>query len=133
MDYVTFGIIIDEIVRADGTRWPDKLGGGGPQTAFGMRLWAEAGQVGVAARVGGDMPAAAWQWLEASGINTAGVSVTALPTLRARQSLDTDGRRRHEWLVPGEVISAQLARSIERLPPAYRGARGWHLGVHPEE
>jgi sugar/nucleoside kinase (ribokinase family) len=133
MDYVTFGIVIDEIAQADGTSSPGHLGGGGPQTAFGMRLWAEPGQVGIVARVGDDMPAAAWRWLEESGIDTAGVTVTGYPTLRARQALDAAGRRRHEWQVPGEVIGAQLARSIESLPENYRGARGWHLGVHPEE
>src|SRR4029079_3528181 len=62
-----------------------------------------------------------------------GVRVTSYPTLRARQALDAAGRGRHEWQVPGEVIGAQLARSIDSLPESYRGARGWHLGVHPEE
>jgi sugar/nucleoside kinase (ribokinase family) len=133
MDYVTFGIVIDEIVQADGTSSPGHLGGGGAQTAFGVRLWTEPGHVGIVARVGADMPAAAWRWLEESGIDTAGVTVTGYPTLRARQALDAAGRRRHEWQVPGEVIGAQLARSIESLSEGYRHARGWHLGVHPEE
>jgi sugar/nucleoside kinase (ribokinase family) len=133
MDYVTFGIVIDEIVQADGTSSTGHLGGGGAQTAFGMRLWAGAGQVGIVARVGADLPEAAWQWLADSGIDASGVTVTGYPTLRARQALDAAGRRRHEWQVPGEVIGAQLARSIESLPESYRGARGWHLGVHPEE
>src|SRR5436190_21515611 len=110
MDYVTFGIVIDEIVQADGTRSAGHLGGGGAQTAFGMRLWAGAAQVGIVARVWADMPEAAWQWLADSGIDAAGVTVTGYPTLRARQALDAAGRRRHEWQVAGEVIGAQLAR-----------------------
>jgi sugar/nucleoside kinase (ribokinase family) len=131
MDYVTFGLILDEVVFPDGRVASDLLGGGGPQTAFGMRLWSE--RVGLAARVGADLPGAARDWLRETGIDTAGVQVTGWPTLRARQHLSAQGGRRHEWQVPAEAVGAQLARSVEALPPGYRGARGWHLGVHPEE
>ena len=133
MDFVTFGIILDEIVQADGRTSTGNLGGGGPQTAFGMRLWTEPGQVGIVARVGADLPESAWHWLRESGIDSSGVQVTPYPTLRARQDLDASGRRTHHWQVPGDVIAAQLARSAASLPTSYRAARGWHLGVHPED
>lgn len=131
IDFVTFGIILDDLILADGRRFAGVLGGGGPQTAFGMRLWA--GGVGLAARVGADLDASARDWFDASGIDTAGVVTTDWPTLRATQRLDAAGRRAHEWLVPGPVIGAQLARSAAALPPSYRTARGFHLGLHPEE
>src|SRR5258708_22251710 len=131
MDYVTFGIIIDDLERADGLIRPGLLGGGGPQSAFGMRLWSES--VGLAARVGVDLPAGAWEWLRASGVDAAGVAVTNWPSLRATQRLDHDGRRHHTWRVPEAVIAAQLQRNVADLPANYRLARGWHLGVHPDE
>jgi sugar/nucleoside kinase (ribokinase family) len=131
MDYVTFGIIIDDLERADGLSRSGLVGGGGPQSAFGMRLWSDS--VGLVARVGADLPDAAWQWLRASGVDTEGVAITAWPSLRALQQLDEAGRRRHTWLVPQAAISAQLQRAVAHLPASYRLARGWHLGVHPDE
>lgn len=131
MDYVAFGIILDDLERADGVSRRGLLGGGGPQTAFGMRLWSEA--VGLVGRVGADLPETAWQWLRDSGIDARGVQVTAWPTLRAMQRMDAAGRRRHEWRVAEAAVAAQLKRSVADLPEAYRGARGWHVGVHPDE
>jgi sugar/nucleoside kinase (ribokinase family) len=131
IDFVTFGLILDEIAFPDGRVARDVLGGGGPQTAFGLRLWAEG--VGLVGRVGPDLPAAAWEWLAASGIDTAGLRTTAYPTLRARQQLDAQGGRTHTWQAPGEVVANQLARSLDDIPPAYRAARGFHAGLHPDE
>ena len=132
MDFVTFGIILDDIVRADGFSASGLLGGGGPQTAFGMRLWATQWEVGLVARVGADLPAQAWEWLQASEIDAQGVQATAWPTLRAAQRLDAAGRRSQTWLVPDDVVQAQLKRSVADIPAGYRSARGWHVGVHPE-
>lgn len=131
MDFVTFGIILDDLERADGLSRSGLLGGGGPQSAFGMRLWSDS--VGLVARVGADLPEAAWQWLRASGVDTEGVAITGWPTLRALQQLNEAGRRRQTWLVPEAAISAQLQRSVARLPAGYRLAKGWHLGVHPDD
>ena len=131
MDYVTFGLILDDLLRADGVVRTGLLGGGGPQTAFGMRLWSES--VGLVARVGPDLPASARDWLRDSGVDTQGLSVTAWPTLRARQRLDEAGRRQHTWLVPEPAIGAQLQKRVADLPASYRPARGWHLGVHPDD
>ncbi len=131
MDYVAFGIILDDIEFADGHVARAVLGGGGPQTAFGMRLWSE--RVGLVARVGGDLPAEVRGWLDAAAIDTSGVLTTAWPTLRAVQRLDVRGRRRHEWLSPGEAIGPQLSRAAGDLPPSYRSARGFHVGLHSDE
>lgn len=131
MDFVTFTLIIDDIVFPDGQTAMGMLGGGGPQTAFGLRLWADA--VGLAAGVGADVPAEALAWLKGMGIDTAGLRYSSdWPTPRAWQVCEADGRRTQVWRVPGPAIAAQLGRSPDKLPPAYRQAKGYHLGVHPE-
>jgi sugar/nucleoside kinase (ribokinase family) len=131
MDYIAFGIILDDIEFAGGRVARAVLGGGGPQTAFGMRLWSE--RVGLVASVGADLPAQARGWLDAAAIDTSAVLTTPWPTLRALQRLDAEGRRRHEWLSPGEAIGPQLSRTAGDLPPSYRAARGFHVGLHPDE
>ena len=70
IDYFTFSVIIDDIVFYDGRTLMGVLGGGGPQTAFGMQLWTQ-GRVGLCGGVGVDFPAAAQAWLDATGIDTA--------------------------------------------------------------
>ncbi|MEW5957836.1 MAG: PfkB family carbohydrate kinase [Chloroflexota bacterium] len=131
MDFVTFALIIDDLVFPDGRTAMGVLGGGGPQTAFGMRLWTE--QVGLVGGVGADLPAEALVWLQAAGVDTAGLRFfSEFPTPRAWQLLEADGRRTQVWRVPGPAVAAQLDRSGDRLPPAYRQARGYHLGIHPE-
>jgi sugar/nucleoside kinase (ribokinase family) len=139
MDLVAFSLIIDDIVFPDGQTAMAVLGGGGPQTAFGMKLWAN--RVGLVSGVGSDLPAEAQAWLEATGIDTTGLRYSdQWPTPRAWQLLEADGRRTQVWRVPGPAASeaalwvgAQLGRSPEKLPPEYRLAGGFHLGIHPEE
>lgn len=131
MDFVAFGLILDDIVFPDGRTAMGVLGGGGPQAAFGMRLWAE--QVGLAAGVGHDLPDAARAWLAESGIDTAGLRFGDAPTPRAWQVTEADGRRTHLWRTDTALVWPQLRRSLDLLPPAYQRARGYHFGIHPEE
>jgi cytidine kinase len=129
---ITFSIILDDIIFPDGTTRMGVLGGGGPQTAFGMRLWSDG--VGIAAGVGDDFPPAAQAWFEQSDIDTRGVRrVTGMPTPRAWQVLEQDGRRTQVWRVPGPVIANHMRKRLENLPDAYRAARGFHMGLHPLE
>lgn len=131
IDFVTFSLIIDDIVLPDGRTAMGMLGGGGPQTAFGLRLWADG--VGLAGGVGTDLADSAWAWLEAAGIDVAGLRRSAeWPTPRAWQMLEADGRRSQVWRIPGPAIGAQLSRSLDRLPAGYRQAGAFHLGLHPE-
>jgi sugar/nucleoside kinase (ribokinase family) len=135
---VTFGIILDDLVFPDGHTAMGTLGGGGPQTAFGMRLptlagWTHKSQVGLVAGVGHDLPPSAYAWFESAGIDLTGVRETDLPTPRAWQLLEADGRRTLVWRVEGRVIGAQLGRSLEHIPESFRQAHGFHLGIHPEE
>lgn len=132
INLVTFSLIIDDIVFPDGRTAMGLLGGGGPQTAFGMRLWVEG--VGLAGGVGRDLPPEAENWLQKMNIDTRGLRrSTAWPTPRAWQVLEDDGRRTQVWRIPGPAIGQQLGRSPDKLPPDYHQARGFHLGVHPEE
>lgn len=132
IDYFTSSLIIDDIVLPDGQTKMGLLGGGGPQTAFGMKLWTQGG-VGLCAGVGADLPAGVQTWLDDFGIDTAGVHRHPHHrTLRAWQILEEDGRRTQVWRTPAHLISAQLALTPERVPPAYWAARGFHYGIHPE-
>lgn len=131
IDFVAFNLILDDIVFPDGRTAMGELGGGGAQTALGMRLWSDS--VGLVASVGPDFPLTWWQWLEAWGIDTQGVRQEIAPSPRAWQLLEPDGRRTQIWRVPQEALTAHLARRLEWLPVSYRQARGYHLGVHPLE
>ncbi|MDX1520222.1 MAG: PfkB family carbohydrate kinase, partial [Anaerolineae bacterium] len=76
----------------------------------------------------------AQRWLELAGIDTTGLRLSSeWPTPRAWQVCETDGRRTQVWRIKGPAIGAQLGRSLDKLPVDYRRARGFHLGVHPEE
>ncbi len=131
MDFVTFGLILDDVVYPDGRTTMGALGGGGPQTAFGMRLWAET--VGLVAEAGPDLPEAALRWFRESEVDGAGLHFSERPTPRAWQLIEADGSRRHVWRMPGPVTGAQLGRALSSLPEAYHTARGFHFGVHPDE
>lgn len=129
VDFVSFGIILDDIVFPDGRTSMGVLGGGGPQTAFGMRLWSD--RVGIVAGVG-KTPSNLLEDLERTGIDLRGVRISDTPTLRAWQILEEDGQRTQLWRIPPNIIPRQLARSIDLLPQEYRNARGYHFGIHPE-
>ncbi|HEX9923285.1 MAG TPA: PfkB family carbohydrate kinase, partial [Anaerolineae bacterium] len=81
-----------------------------------------------------DLPAAAEGWLAAMGIDTAGLRRSEdWPTPRAWQILEADGRRTQVWRIPGPAVGRQLGRSLDKIPPNYLAARGFHLGIHPED
>ncbi len=131
IDFLAFSIIIDDIVFPDGRTEMAVLGGGGPQTAFGMKLWADG--VGMTGSIGHDFPANAQRWLDEMGIDTAGLHRSSdLPTLRAWQIYEDDGRRFQVWRQSELRAGIQLRMDIEQLPLSYRAAKGFHLGVHPE-
>ena len=58
---------------------------------------------------------------------------TFRPTPRAWQITEHDGRRTQVWRTPANAgLYAMLRPPAETLPPRYRGARAFHVGVHPE-
>jgi sugar/nucleoside kinase (ribokinase family) len=132
IDYFTHSVIIDDIVFHDGRTLMGVLGGGGPQTAFGMKLWTQGG-VGLCGGVGLDFPPAAQAWLDAMGIDTTGLRRDPVHrSLRAWQIIEEDGRRTQVMRSQGATIPTHLALTPEQTPDAYWSARGFHFGVHPE-
>lgn len=134
IQHVAFGIILDDIVFPDGVTRMSVLGGGGPQTAWGMAAALGSGDaVGLVAGVGDDLPPEALAPLRAAGINLDGVRQTEHPTPRAWQITEFDGRRTQVWRVPLPTLGVQLARGWDALPPPYRAARTFHWGIHPDD
>ncbi|MCK4901285.1 MAG: carbohydrate kinase family protein [Anaerolineales bacterium] len=131
INFVSFGIIFDDIVTPEGHSHMKVLGGGGPQTAFGMRLWSS--EVGLVAGVNQTDREFIYEWLSTSDIDRRGIRTSNLPTPRAWQLLEADGRRTQVWRVSQETIQNHLHRSLDYLPEDYRGASGFHFGIHPEE
>lgn len=132
--HVAFGVILDDIVFPDGTTRMGVLGGGGPQTAWGMAAALGGGEaVGLVAGVGDDLPPEALAPLRAARIDLNGVRQTGRPTPRAWQITEFDGRRTQVWRVPPSTLGVQLARHWDVLPPAYRAAQTFHWGIHPDD
>lgn len=129
IDYVAFNIMLDDLVFSDGHTEMGVLGGGGPQTASGMRLWSDL--VGLVGGVGPDFPLSAEEWLQGAGIDDQGLRHGTLPTARAWQVMEASGLRTQVWRVDAAVRRHQLGRSMEDLSEAYRYAKGYHIGVHP--
>lgn len=134
IEFVSFGIIVDDIVYPDGRTQMGVLGGGGPQTLWGTAAARASGTcAGLVAGVGADLERAILAPLVAAQIDLRGLRVTEHPTPRAWQVLEADGRRTQVWRVPGHTLGAQLARRWDLLPEAYRQARWVHWGIHPDE
>jgi len=74
LDYIIYGkIIIDSIRLLSGKVIENQLGGGGPQGAFGARLWSDS--VGLVSRIGKEFPETAKISLEHLYINTEGIQI----------------------------------------------------------
>lgn len=131
IDYVAFSIIIDDIVSPDGSTQMGVIGGGGPQTAFGMRLWSDS--VGIAAGVGYDLPPEVVGWMDRSGVNKSGLRWSDLPTPRAWQVVEKDDRRTQVWRVPEKAVLDHENLKLKNLSQNYQKAKGYHFGIHPLE
>jgi sugar/nucleoside kinase (ribokinase family) len=132
--YVTFGILLDDIVMPDGRTFMNLLGGGGAQTAWGMAAALRLPEkVGLFARVGPDFDFDLLRPLLLAGVDLSGVLVTDKPTPRAWQVLENDGQRTQVWRTPYPSIAGQLQKDWESLPPAYQAATWFHWGIHPNE
>ncbi len=116
--YATWGIILDDIIYPDGRTAMGQLGGGGLYAACGMRLWHK--DVMLHAAVGTDFDASL---LEPYGFDNSGLIVTNLPTPRAWQVLEEDGRRTQIPRVSPEAWFDQLVRVPASQPiPSRRQA-----------
>ena len=133
IDLISFGIVIDDIVLPDGTTHMGLLGGGGPQTAWGMAAALGSGEtVGLVAVVGEDFEIQALAPMQTAGVNLEGIRRATALTPRAWQHIDSEGGRVHQWQ-SAPVHSITFGTSLhDLLPESYRQARGLHWGLHPE-
>lgn len=130
--YVIYGkIIIDTIKCADGLIVENVLGGGGPQGAFGARLWDPS--VGLLTRSGIDINADPEQMLVDIDVDLSGwVKYSDLPTAHikypfnesAYQGRSSELRQELSRIMIG--INEMTSRPIP-LPPDYRKPKVIHL------
>lgn len=128
--FATVNIIIDDVVKPDGTTFMGQLGGGGAQTAFGMRLFTD--NVSIAASVGSDIPGNHLDWLDNSGIDRRSVEIIEdKPTLRAWQLCESDGSVNHIWRVPQDTVIYHRRRLARLIRQHIGSVFGLHIGIHP--
>ena len=138
LDAVVFTVIVDDLVFADGATKMGVLGGGGPQTAFGLRCHPSDPSVGLAAGVGPDLPAACTDWLRANDIDTAGLAFVrdrdgvvsgngGDPTVDGWEGGGVDGS---DFISPSEVAAGSAA-SKTPAGDVYRATpRAWQITEH---
>jgi sugar/nucleoside kinase (ribokinase family) len=128
--YVSWGIILDDIIYPDGQTAMGILGGGGLHAVCGMRLWHP--DVTICSAVGKDFDAGS---LAPLGLDGSGLVITELPTPRAWQVLEEDGRRTQIPRVSPEAWYSQLVQTPLTQPiPASQHAIHFLLRGHvPEE
>lgn len=127
VEYVIYGkIIIDDLSVADGGRMRGVLGGGGPQAAFGARLWSDS--VGFLSRSGSDLATQHVDALRSLDVDLAGWrQFSGIPTPRCLMQYDDQ-----EYLAGGGLITnredwSRLLLQPLTLPLAYRRPRAIHL------
>lgn len=128
--YISWGIIIDDIVFPDGRTAMGVPGGGGFYAALGMRLWSR--DVVLYSAVGREFDPSI---LEPFGLDSSGLQINELPTPRAWQLFEEDGRRTQIFRVPEEVAYQQLViqPSPDTLPATLEAAHYLLRGDPREE
>ena len=128
--YASWCIILDDIIYPDGQTAMGTLGGGGLYAACGMRLWHQ--DVTIRAAVGVDFAASS---LTPHGFDGSGLVVTELPTPRAWQVLEADGRRTQVPRVSPDDWFRQLVSipAAQPIPPTLKALHFLGRGDEPEE
>lgn len=128
--FAAWGIIIDDIVFPDGRTVMGVLGGGGMYAAIGMRLWSR--NTRLISAVGADFDRNS---LSAFGLDGAGLFDTGLPTPRAWQLFEENGRRTQIFRVPEAVWQRQLVLAPDEraIPPDLTAAHVIGRGDEREE
>lgn len=132
VDYVVYGkIIIDDIRLKNGEIIRNQLGGGGPQGAFGARVWDSS--VGILTRSGTDIDPGPKAALESIGIDLEGwVQYDDLPTPHGLMaydeneymlgSIDFEKRKEAFMRKMGEMLSREVP-----IPENYQSPKVVHL------
>jgi sugar/nucleoside kinase (ribokinase family) len=132
VDFLIYGkIIIDNIRLRDGTMVRGVLGGGGPQAAFGARLWSDS--VGFLSRSGDDVDREHHDSLNGLAIDLAGwARFAGIPTPGGdllydgiEDALGEDGRGTRVFTP--QVDWFRLLEQPLALPAHYRMPRAIHL------
>lgn len=126
VEYVVLShVIVDDLRFPSGAGRRGVLGGAGSYAAAGLRL--AAGRAGIACGVGEDFACSEHAaWFRANGIDTAGLEPRGPRTPRSAVVYHAEDARTETPLF-GDAHFATMAPMIERLPPAYRTARGYYL------
>lgn len=133
IDYVVYGkIIIDNIKLLSGEIISEQLGGGGPQGAFGARVWDDS--VGLVTRIGDNLPASVQEKLEEIQVDLEGVKqYEGLPTLQSSMFYDDNDyvnystEERKAMLASFRTNLSQLLSNDIELPLSYRTPKLIHL------
>lgn len=132
VDYVIYGkIIIDDIKLKDGKIFRDLLGGGGPQAAFGARIWTPS--VGLLTRSGQDLSEEVKATLESLQVDLQGwYQIEDLPTPHGIMAYDEN-----EYIIGDEDFEARMAKLIGNIkqimardipiPESYQNPKVIHL------
>ena len=121
-------VIIDDLRFAGGGGRRGALGGAGSYAAAGLRLAARpVERVGIACGVGEDFPASEHAaWFRENDVDTAGLERRGRRTPRSNVVYRAEDARTETPAFGGEHF-ARMAPRVDRMPPAYRGARGYYL------
>lgn len=128
--YASWGIILDDLIFPDGRSAMGTLGGGGLYAASGMRLWQQ--DVTLYAGVGADFDAAT---LRPHGFDDSGLIRSEMPTPRAWQLLEENGRRTQIPRVSPKAWFGQLVHTplSQPIPPALKALHFQGRGDAVEE
>jgi sugar/nucleoside kinase (ribokinase family) len=127
-DLVVFGnLLVDDVVRADGTTRMGEAGGASLHLGLGAALWGL--RVGVVTYRGDGYPDTALTALAARGVDLAGVHARPGPGLRAW--LLYEGTRRRVIHHEGGPTHTEVSPTSSHLPAAWRGARAFHIAPMP--
>ena len=127
-DYVIYGkIIIDTIRLLNGVAVRGVLGGGGPQGAFGARVWDKS--VGLLTRSGWDLDQSVIDNLYDLDVDLQGWVI--YPALRTpRGTMEYDKNEYHQYttkeIEPPPDLKTIVNRNID-IPPDYQDCKSIHL------
>jgi sugar/nucleoside kinase (ribokinase family) len=133
VDYVVYGkVIIDDIRLKNGEIVRGVLGGGGPQGAFGVRLWAD--RVGFMTRSGTDIETRYVEDLESLDLDLSGyVQYEQIRTPRSamfydeNEYIDQSRRKEGPVMVVTREEFLELLHQRLTLPAHFRAPRAIHL------
>lgn len=119
-------IVIDDIQLRSGEIAPGNLGGGGPQAAFGMRLWHD--DIALLTRSGNDLDQAHIAVLQGLGLDLSGwARYDDLPTPRGLMHYDEDEQLQSQEIITGQPTWKNLLSRPLTLSPEHQQAAGIHM------